>query len=89
MLVEATGEHFSTIMHMCTHFPSCYQAWPFESFTRPRERGTGLRGPDVTKNQSYYQPIEMKFCLSHYIHKSMPDAKFACGSFSNFGDMTS
>ena len=27
--------------------------------------------------------------MSHYSHKSMPDAKFESGSFSNFGDMTS
>ena len=27
--------------------------------------------------------------MSHYSHKSMPDAKFESGSFSTFGDMTS
>ena len=31
----------------------------------------------------------MKFCVSHYRHKSMPDAKFDIDSFSSFGDMTS
>ena len=25
--------------------------------------------------------------MSHYSHKSMPDAKFESGSFSSFGDM--
>ena len=36
--------------------------------------GGGLRGPDV-KNQCKHQPIEMKLCMSHYIPKSIPDAK--------------
>ena len=27
--------------------------------------------------------------MSHYGYKSIPDAKFESGSFSNFGDMTS
>ena len=31
----------------------------------------------------------MKLCVSHYSHKSMPDAKFESGSLSIFGDMTS
>ena len=31
----------------------------------------------------------MKFCMSHYIHKSIPDAKVEADSFSSFGDMTS
>ena len=32
---------------------------------------------------------EMKFCMSHFSHTSMPHAKFESGSFSNFGNMTS
>ena len=59
-------------------------AGPFRSFARPG----GLRGPDA-KNHSYHQPIEIKFCLSHYSHKSIPDAKFESGSFTSFEDMTS
>ena len=35
------------------------------------------------------KPIVMKFCLSHYSHKSMPDTKFECSNFSIFRDMTS
>ena len=31
----------------------------------------------------------MKLCMSHYIHKSIPDAKFQTDSLSNFRDMTS
>ena len=31
----------------------------------------------------------MKLCMSHYIHKSIPDAKFEADSSSSFGDMTS
>ena len=27
--------------------------------------------------------------MSHYDHKSIPDAKFECDSSSSFGDMTS
>ena len=50
--------------------------------------GRGLRDPDA-KNQSYHQRIEMKFCVSHYSYKSMPDAKFDLDTFSSFGDMTS
>ena len=54
----------------------------------PGRGGGGLRGPDA-KNQGYDQPIEMKFRMSNYSHKSMPDAKVEYGSFSSFGDMTS
>ena len=43
--------------------------------------GRVFRGPDA-KNQGYHQPIETKFCISHYSHKSMPDAKFESGGFS-------
>ena len=31
----------------------------------------------------------MKLCMSHYSHKSIPDAKFEVDSSSSFGDMTS
>ena len=31
----------------------------------------------------------MKFGMSHYGHKSIPDAKFESATFSSFGDMTS
>ena len=31
----------------------------------------------------------MKFGMSHYDHKSIPDAKFESDSSSSFGDMTS
>ena len=31
----------------------------------------------------------MKLCMSHYICKSIPDAKFGADSSSSFGDMTS
>ena len=31
----------------------------------------------------------MKFGMSHYGHKSIPDAKLECDSSSSFGDMTS
>ena len=48
----------------------------------------GLRGPDA-KNQRRHQPIEMKLGMSHYSHKSMPDAKFESSSFSIFVNMTS
>ena len=41
------------------------------------------------KNQGYHQLIEVKLCMSHYRHKSMPDAKFESGSFSIFGNMAS
>ena len=36
-----------------------------------------------------HQPIEMKLGMSHYDHKSIPDAKFEFSSSSSFGDMTS
>ena len=42
-----------------------------------------------TKNQCYHQPTEMKFCMSHYSYKYMPDARFESGSFFSFGDMMS
>ena len=51
-------------------------------------RGEAQR-PGCQKNQGYYQPIEMKLCMSHYSHKSMPDVRFESGSFPSFGDMTS
>ena len=50
--------------------------------------GGGVRGPDA-KNESEYQPIKMKFGMSHYGYKSIPDAKFESDSSSSFGDMTS
>ena len=53
-----------------------YRARLFQSFA-----WLGVRGPDA-KNQGYYQPIEMKLCMSHYSHKSMSDAKFKPGRFS-------
>ena len=37
----------------------------------------------VTINRS----IEMKFCLNHYTHKSMPDGKFESGILPSVGDM--
>ena len=55
---------------------------------RSRSPCPGLRGPDA-KNQGYHRPIEIKLSMSHYSHKSMPDAKFESGGFSIFGDMTS
>ena len=36
-----------------------------------------------------HQPIEMKFGMSHYSHKSIPDAKSGSGSSSSYGDMMS
>ena len=40
----------------------------------PCPRGEGeLRGPDA-KNQGQHQSIEVKLCMSHYIHKSIPHA---------------
>ena len=33
--------------------------------------------------------INMKPCMSHYTHKSIPDAKFESGSSSSFVDITS
>ena len=54
-----------------------------------RSPGPGrLRGPDA-KNRSEHQPIKMKFGMSHYGHKRIPDAKFESDSSSRFGDMTS
>ena len=50
--------------------------------------GQELIGPDA-KNQGYHQPIEMKLGMTHYSHKSVPNAKFESGSFSIFGNMTS
>ena len=35
------------------------------------------------------QPIEVKLCMRHFNHKSIPDAKFESGSSSSFGDMMS
>ena len=61
---------------------------PDFSVARLAAGGGGLRGPDA-KNQDQHQPIEMKLCMSHYIHKSIPDAKFEGDSSSSFGDMTS
>ena len=36
-----------------------------------------------------HQAIEMKLCMTHYINKSIPLAKFEADSYSGFGDMTS
>ena len=61
---------------------------PAFSFVRQARGGRGLRGPDA-KNQGYHQATEMKLCMNHYIHKSIPLAKFEVDSSSSFGDMTS
>ena len=51
----------------------------------PGPEGSEARMPKIKVN---INQIEMKLCMSHYTHKSMPDAKFASGRFSRFGDMT-
>ena len=51
------------------------------------DEGLTLSSPDFSVG--YHQLINMKLGLSHYSHKSMPDAKFEAGSFSILGDMTS
>ena len=33
--------------------------------------------------------LKLKLCMSHYIYKSIPDAKFEADSYFSFGDMTS
>ena len=33
--------------------------------------------------------LEMTICMSHYTHKSIPDAKLEAGSSSSFGDLMS
>ena len=35
------------------------------------------------QNHGYNQAIEIKFCISHYSHKSMSDARFESGSLSS------
>ena len=52
-------------------------------FSRSPGPEEGLRGPDA-KNQGQHQPIEMKRGMSHYAHKSIPDAKFESGSSFSF-----
>ena len=39
--------------------------------------------------QGTHQLIEMKRCMGHYTHNSIPGAKFKSGSSSSFGDMMS
>ena len=46
-------------------------------------RGGGLRGLDA-KNQGYYEPTEMKLCVSYHNNRSMNDAKFESGCFFYF-----
>ena len=54
-------------------------------FSRSPGQGGSARGPDA-KNHNHHQSIEMKYCMSHYSHKSMPDAKFH--TFPRFGNMS-
>ena len=58
------------------------------AFLVVRQARGGLRGPDA-RNQGLHQPIKMKLCMSHYIHQSIPHAKFEPDSSFSFGDMTS
>ena len=58
------------------------------AFSVVRQARGGLRGPDA-KNQGKHQPIDMKLCMSHYIHNSIPHAKFEADSSSSFEGMTS
>ena len=55
----------------------------FSVVRQAREGGGRLRGPDA-KNQSFFQPIEMKRRMNHYKHKSISEAKFEAGSSSSF-----
>ena len=57
---------------------------PAFSVVRQAWGGRGLRGPDA-KNQGQHQSIESKLGMGHYIHKSIPDAKFEADSSSSFG----
>ena len=61
---------------------------PVFSVVRKAREGEGAQRPRC-QNQGYHQPIEIKCCMSHYSHKSMPDAKFESVNFSSLGDMTS
>ena len=45
-----------------------------------RSPGQGAHRPRC-KTHSYHQLIEMKFCMSHYRHKTIPEEKFVFGSF--------
>ena len=54
---------------------------------RGRGGSSEARMPKIKVN--IMQPIDMKLCISHYIHKSIPHAKFEADSSSSFGDMTS
>ena len=48
----------------------------------------GIKGPDA-KNQGKHQSTEMKVCMSLYVRKSLPNAKFQSSRDSIFGDRTS
>ena len=52
----------------------------------PGPRGSQAWMPKIKVN---IIQIEMKLGMSHYDHKSIPDAKFESASSSSFGDMTS
>ena len=66
---------WNNVLVPCSKTPKLTLSGPaFQSFAR------GLRGPDA-KNQGKNQPIEIKLCMSHYIYKSILDAKFETDSF--------
>ena len=48
--------------------------------------GGGPQRPRCQKSR-FHQPMKMKLRMSHYGHKSMPDAKLESDSFSIFGDL--
>ena len=51
--------------------------------------GTEVSETTPSTRLSYHKPIEMKFCKSHYGHKSISDTKFDSSNFSSFGAMKS
>ena len=59
----------------------------FSVVRQARGGGGGAQRPGCQKSR--LTSIDMKLCMSHYIHKSIPHAKLEADSSSSFGDMTS
>ena len=59
----------------------------FSVVCQVRDRGGG--GGSEAQMLKTKVNINMKPCMSHYTHKSIPDAKFEAGSSSSFVDTTS
>ena len=80
------------VLNFCCLFLRCSLRFLFDlsgpAFSVVRLAWAGLRDSDA-KNRGQHELIEMKLCVRHHNHESIPHAKFEADSLSSFRDTTS